>query len=167
MTEPRFQLKKSVSKSEVLTTVLLPPWYMTFFSDLLHLQDLGLGIVSFSCLLTFNASSCFATTADAQHPHWASWLSLSSQGHSCLVPAFPSFSVTPGGLAIALIHLVFFYLLTSPTPSVWNILSSLPPFQLIKNIPQPSRCSPNAPSLPPWNTTFSVKFFLVIAKSQM
>ena len=64
--------------------------------------------------------------------------SLFSQGHSCLIPVFPSFSATPGGPAIALIHLIFSNLLTSLTPSVWIILSSLPPFQLIKNIPQPS-----------------------------
>lgn len=37
-----------------------------------------------------------------------------------------------------LIHLIFSNLLTSLHPSVWIILSSLPPFQLIKYIPQPS-----------------------------
>lgn len=39
---------------------------------------------------------------------------------------------------MVLIHLIFYNLLTLLTPSVWIILSSLPPFQHIENIPQPS-----------------------------
>lgn len=90
---------------------------------------------SFSCLLTFNASHFFTTTEPPQHLHWTSWLFVLPgpfMPHSCF-----SFSATRGP-AIALIHLIFSNLLTSLTPSVWIILSSLPPFQLIKYIPQPS-----------------------------
>lgn len=82
---------------------------------------------SLPCLLAF------LTTGHVQHLHWAP-LPLLSQHHSCFFSAslLCHSGRTCSGPNLPCIFLPF---KTSPTPSVWNILSTItPPFQLYEEL---------------------------------